>query len=139
MKTPFASFALRRAAFVVASAAGTALAMPAQAQQVGPPAGVQQLSDFAYRVWASNPAAQRGQVQLVDLTTGHVLFEERSSAVSFGQKFNVSQLPDGRYAFVVHVGPQKFSYSLHLRTAATRSAELRADTVRARVALSARL
>ena len=139
MKTPFALFVLRRAAFVVASAAGAALATPAQAQQVGRPAGVQQLSNFAYRVWASNPTAQRGRVQLVELGTGRVLYEERSTAVSFGQKFDVSQLPDGRYAFVVHVGPQKFSYSLHLRTAATRSAELRADTARARGALSARL
>lgn len=139
MKTPFASFALRRAALVVASATGAALATPVQAQQAGAPAGVQQVSDFAYRVWASNPTAQPGQVQLVELSTGRVLYEERTKAVSFGQKFDVSQLPDGRYAFVVNVGPRKFSYSLNLRTAAVRSAELRADTVRARVALSARL
>jgi hypothetical protein len=137
MKTSLVQPALfRRAVLATSLLLNAALAQPARAQHQ--PAGVQRLNDFTYRVWASNPAVQPGRVQLVDLSSGRVLYEERSSAVSFGQKFNVSQLPDGRYAFVVNVGPQKFSYALHLRTAATRTAELHADTVRARVALSAR-
>ena len=138
MKTSFVQPAFFRRAALAATLLSAAVAAPARAQQANPPAGVQQLTDFTYRVWASNPAVQRGVVQVVDLDGHRVLYEVRSSAVSFGQQFDVSQLPDGRYAFVVRVGPQTYRYALRLRTAATRSAELRADTVRARVALSAR-
>lgn len=134
MKTSLAPFAVLRRAALSATLLCATLAVPAAAQQASPRTGVQQLPDFTYRVWASNPAVQRGQVQVVDLGSGRVLYEERSSAVSFGGRFDVSQLPDGHYAFVVKVGSQQFRYALNLRTAATRSAELRADTVRARLA-----
>ena len=134
MKTalPFATF--RRTCIAGALLLGVSRPPAAHAQQAGAPAGVQRLSDFSYRVWASNPASQRGLLQVVDADGQRVLFEERSAAVSFGRLFDMSQLPDGHYAFVVQVGSQQFRYSLNLNTTARRSAELRADTVKARLA-----
>jgi hypothetical protein len=92
--------------------------------QSAPPAGVTKLNDFSYLVWASNPKAQPGKLQLVNRQSGSILYQEYSSGISFGQKFNVSGLPDGQYAFVVKIGGQKFSYPLSLRTTVQRSAEL---------------
>lgn len=112
---------------------------PLRAQGTGQPVGVKKVADFSYRVWASNPAAQRGTLQLVDAETGAVLYEENSTRASFGQQFNVRNLPDGNYAFVVKLGPQRYRYPLRLHTTAQRSAELSADTARAAGRLSARL
>lgn len=72
---------------------------------------------------------QPGRLQLVDAGTGAVLYNELNSQVSFGQRFNVRDLPDGRYAFVVSLGRQQYRYALSLRTTAQRSAELTAEAV----------
>jgi len=107
---------------------------PAHAQTVAPPMGVQQTAPFSYRVWASNPGAQPGTLRLINASTGAVLYQEYSARPSFGRKFNVSNLPDGSYAFVVTLGRQQFRYALRLRTTSQRSAELAADTARGRLA-----
>ena len=88
--------------------------------------GVQKVSEFSYRVWVSNPAAQAGRLQLVSLRTGEVLYRESSSRVSFGQRFDVHGLPDGQYAFEVKLGPEKYRYVLNLGTTSLRTAELSA-------------
>jgi hypothetical protein len=102
-----------------------------QAQTLAPPvpAGVRQMADFTYLVWASNPAAQRGQLQLVDTQNGGILYQQSSAAVSFGQKFNVRSLPDGHYAFIVKLGPRQYRYALTLRTTTQRSSTLQADSI----------
>ena len=130
MKNSFVPVAARRgrlgAALLQSSSLGLALTQPAQAQQPVSPAGVEKMSDFSYRVWASNPAAQPGRLQLLNAATGTLLYEEYSSKVSFGRKFNVRDLPDGQYAFVVKLGKQQYRYTLNLHTTSQRSAELSA-------------
>ena len=114
-------------------------AAPLRAQSTGQPVGVKKMAEFSYRVSASNPAAQRGTLQVVNTETGAVLYEEFSANPTFGRQFNVRNLPDGNYAFVVKLGPQRYRYALRLRTTAQRSAELSADTTRLAGRLSARL
>lgn len=115
------------------------LSRPAQAQEPGPPAGVQKITAESYRVWVSNPGALPGRLQLVNTTTGALLYEEASFKVSFGRRFDVRNLPDGEYAFVVKLGKEQYRYTLALRTTSQRSAELSANATAARPAASAGL
>lgn len=111
-----ARWARLRFALLLGATFALGSAAPAQAPLTNAPVGVEKMADFRYRVWVSNPAAQPGRLQLVDAGTGAVLYNELNSQVSFGQRFNVRNLPDGRYA-------------LSLRTTAQRSAELTAEAV----------
>jgi|GEM_PF-3540788 len=119
----------------------TACYSPQALAQANPPtpAGVQKLSDFIYRVWASNPTAQRGTLQLIDVQKGAVLYEERSARVSFGQQFNLRQLPDGHYAFVVKLGQQQYRYPLTMQTTSQRSCDLQPEPAPAAPSLTTAL
>lgn len=143
MKNLFVHGAARRGWLRSALLLGATLhllnAAPLRAQGTGQPVGVKKVADFSYRVSASNPAALRGTLQLVNSETGAVLYEEFSIKPTFGQQFNVRNLPDGNYAFVVKLGSQRYRYALRLRTTAQRSAELSTDTTRTAGRLSARL
>ncbi|GAA4390791.1 hypothetical protein GCM10023186_39380 [Hymenobacter koreensis] len=96
----------------------TAQQAPAQ------PVTVAQTADFVYTVRVSNPARQLGRLQLVRTTDGAVLYQKSSSDGSFGEKLNVRNLADGRYALVVKLGTDTHRFGLDLQTTQTRSASL---------------
>lgn len=97
-----------------------------RAQESSRWAGVEKAGELSYRVWACNPGCQRGQVQLVD-AEHRVLFEQFSSAVSFGQNLNLRELPDGRYTFVVTIGREVHRFGLALSSTQQRVAVLGDD------------
>ncbi|MFD1470394.1 hypothetical protein ACFQ48_19355 [Hymenobacter caeli] len=98
----------------------------ARAQQNTPLAGAYQTHDLTYRVWGCNPARLAGRVQVLG-DNGAVLYEQRSSALSFGGLLNLSDLPDGRYALVVEIGREKHRFGVQLRTTEQRLAEVSGD------------
>ncbi|WP_426060565.1 hypothetical protein [Hymenobacter sp. B1770] len=81
---------------------------------------VNKVDDFKYVVSGSNPSSLPGTVRLVD-DAGHILYTKRSSDINFGQKFDISQLPDGKYKFLVTVGKETQSFALDLQTIPPRS------------------
>ncbi len=89
-------------------------------------AGMYKTHDLTYRVWGCNPAAQPGRVQMVG-ENGRVLYEQRSAGISLGGLFNLSGLPDGRYAFMVEIGRATHRFDVQLRTTAQRLAEVSGD------------
>ncbi|RTQ48533.1 hypothetical protein EJV47_16305 [Hymenobacter gummosus] len=98
---------------------------PVTAQEpLGQPVCLDQLADCVYLVRVSNPAQLPSRLQLVRAADGAVLYEKASTAPSFGEKLNVQQLPDGRYAVVVQRGPDMRRFALDLHTTQTRSARL---------------
>jgi hypothetical protein len=97
----------------------------ATAQQAsGEPVCVEQVGDFVYVVRVSNPAQVPGRLQLVRAADGTVLYQKTSTAASFGDKLNVRNLADGRYAVVVKLGAATRRFALDLHTTQTRSAQL---------------
>ena len=94
---------------------GSAVAQDAPYQQ----AGVTKLSDFHYRVWACNPKAAHGSVRLLDASR-KVLYDQYSSNISFGQSFDISQLSEGKYEFLVMVGGEPHRFPLTVQTVTAR-------------------
>ncbi|GAC1591897.1 MAG: hypothetical protein NVS3B25_11790 [Hymenobacter sp.] len=100
---------------------------PARAQDAPTPvqeaphwAGVNKISDFHYTVWGCNPAAVKGSVRLMD-ANGNILYQQNYSGVSFGRTFNIGQLPDGQYEFVVTVGKEPHRFPLSVQSLPERS------------------
>jgi hypothetical protein len=141
MKNQFERTAARPGQLISTLVLGAMLGLtqPARAQETPMPAGVVKIADFSYRVWASNPTAQRGKLQLVSTADGKVLYEERSSSVSFGRRFDIRYLPDGQYAFVVKLGKQQYRYGLNVQTTSQRSSVLSAGPLPTRSRLAAGL
>ena len=92
---------------------GSAVAQDAPFQA----AGVTKLSDFHYRVWACNPKAVHGSVRLL-ATGGKTLYDQYSANVNFGQSFDLSQLPEGNYEFLVTVAGEPHRFPLTVQTVA---------------------
>jgi len=130
MKTSLLSVAARwsqpRAILLLSVLLGLCAAPVAQAQETSRWAGVEKTGELSYRVWACNPAAQHGQVQLVDASQ-RVLYEQFSSAVNFGNKLNLRELPDGAYTFVVVIGHDVHRFGLQLSSTRQRLAALGDD------------
>lgn len=82
-------------------------------------AGVVKQSDLHYRVWACNPKAVHGSVRLLD-AGGNVLFAQHSADVNFGRNFDVSQLPEGKYEFLVTVAGESHRFPLTVQTIVAR-------------------
>jgi hypothetical protein len=111
----------------LAALAALGFTAPAQAQapaSSGEPVHVDKVGEFTYVVRVSNPAQQRTKVRLVRLSDGAVLHEGYSKQPTFGEKFNVQQLPDGQYAFDVVMGKNTHRYQLNLSTTVQRSTML---------------
>lgn len=111
-----------------APAQGATARDTAVAASVGQPVGIEQVDDFVYLVRVSNPALQRGTLQLIRESDGTVLYEDVSFQPSFGKKLNVTALDDGLYAVVVKVGDRMDRFALRLRTTTQRTTDLRLAT-----------
>ncbi len=116
-----------RAVWLLSALLGVFGARAAHAQE-NPLAGACKMHDLTYRVWGSNPAHRGGRVRVVD-ERGQVLCERFSSATSVGGLFDLSDLPDGRYALVVEIGREKHQFDVQLRSTEQRLAELSGDQV----------
>jgi hypothetical protein len=82
---------------------------PALAQQ-NPSVQVQQIAVASFRVRITNPATQDGEVQVVSLQSGQVLFSEAYTDKAYGHRFDFRQLPQGRYALRVKQGGERHRY-----------------------------
>lgn len=82
-------------------------------------AGVTKLSDFRYRVWACNPKAVHGSVRLLDADRT-VLYNQNSTDTNFGRNFDISQLPEGNYEFLVMVAGEPHRFPLTVQTTTAR-------------------
>ncbi|TLM87883.1 hypothetical protein [Hymenobacter jeollabukensis] len=114
---------LQTAALMTLLLIGTGRAATAQ-EPTAQPVCLDQVAECVYLVRVSNPAQLPGRLQLVRATDGAVLYEQASTAPAFGQKLNVGQLTDGRYAVVVQLGSATHRFALDLHTTQTRSARL---------------
>ena len=117
----------QRSALLLLSALLSILdAQAALAQDSPRTAGVYQLSGLTYRVWANNLAARRGRVRVID-RSNRVWYDQTSSARSFGQLLNLSELPDGNYAIVMEIGREERRFDLQLHSTSQRAATVSAD------------
>jgi hypothetical protein len=84
--------------------------------QQGPPAWVSQTDSESLRVRIDNPAALACQVRVIQLSSGESLFYEASQTPAYGHRFNFRQVPTGRYALVLRVGPNRYRYTIEVQT-----------------------
>lgn len=111
---------------LLAACAGLGFIRPAQAAQPesGQPVNVDKVAGCTYLVRVSNPAQRWAKLELVRLSDGAVLHQDGSKRPDFGQKLNLSQLPDGQYAFVVTLNNNTHRYTIDLKASTQRSAVL---------------
>ncbi len=114
-----------RAVLLLSALLGLLGARAARAQE-NPLAGAYQTHGLTYQVWGRNPAHQAGRVRLVD-ENGRVLYKRLSFDTNFGVQMDLSDLPDGRYAFVVEIGREAHRFNVELRTTTQRLAEVSGD------------
>ncbi|MBD2723044.1 hypothetical protein [Hymenobacter armeniacus] len=81
------------------------------------------MTDLSYRVWACNPAAKPGFIQMVD-DKGTVYFEQYSSATNFGRKLNFSELPNGKYTILVKIGYDEHRFSVNMQSSSRQWADV---------------
>lgn len=126
MKTlslPAARWGRRRIVLLLSVLLGVCVAPVARAQVPPQSAGVNKTADLTYLVWASNPASKHAKVQLIG-ADNRVWYEQFSTAHSFGQRLDLSELPDGRYAIVVNIGRDAHRFDLRLHSTEQRVAEV---------------
>ncbi|GAB2944273.1 hypothetical protein GCM10027048_06280 [Hymenobacter coalescens] len=83
------------------------------------------MDDFVYLIRVSNPKQLPGQLRIVRANDGAIMYwGSITRNASFGQKFNVANLPDGQYTFVVKIGSDVRRYALDLNTVMKRSARV---------------
>ena len=106
----------------------------ARAQEGPQQAGVNKVGEQSFQVWAYNPDGRYGRVQLVD-NSNNVLYEEGSSAIHFGSRLNVSDLPDGRYVFMVRIGREEHRFGMQLHSTSQRLVQVGDDQLQSPAAL----
>jgi|GEM_PF-2278934 hypothetical protein len=92
---------------LVTGFAGTAAAQAAPVQ-------VTQPDDASLRVRINNPAGARAQIQVVHLDNGNWILNETHRAPAYGTLLKFNNLPTGRYAVVLRVGPNRYRYNVHV-------------------------
>ncbi len=129
------SVAARRGTVLLLSACLGVLGTQVARAQEGPQqAGVNKVGEQSFQVWAYNPDGRYGRVQLVD-NSNNVLFEEGSSAIHFGSRLNVGDLPDGHYVFMVRIGREEHRFGLQLHSTSQRLVQVGDDQLQSPAAL----
>lgn len=100
------------------AALGFSSAAQAQVVAASAPTYVTKLDENVYLLRISNPAQQKGRVQIVRMRDGARLSLGRSSAASFGYKLNVQNLVGEQYEVLVSLGASTYRYPLNLSPSA---------------------
>ena len=103
----------------------------AQAQHTHP-VSVESADAESIRVRVKNPAQKAGQVQVISLRSGKMLYEEAYNTSAYGHRFSFQGMPAGRYALLLKVGARQYRYVLEVQPDATGSA-VAVRTVKARM------
>jgi hypothetical protein len=101
--------ALRAAALLSVLTVGSAAA------QVNDPVTVQQVNPTSLRVRIENSSAPAGQVQVVSLVSGNVLFDESYEGAAYGHRFDFRELKPGRYALLMKTGGEQHRYLIQVQ------------------------
>ncbi|RYU81002.1 hypothetical protein [Hymenobacter persicinus] len=124
-------FAARTLTLGILLLSGLGTAPRALAQHASP-VSVTSVDAESIRVRIDNAAGQPGRVQVLNLTSGQVLFDEAYSATAYGHRFNFRQLPAGPYALLLRAAGTQYRYTLQVQDgAAGTSVALR--TIKARL------
>ncbi|QIX61698.1 hypothetical protein FY528_10860 [Hymenobacter lutimineralis] len=100
------------------AALGFSSAAQAQVVAASAPTYVSKLDENVYLLRISNPAQQKGRVQIVRMRDGARLSVGRSSEASFGYKLNVQNLVGEQYEVLVSLGANTYRYPLNLSPSA---------------------
>ncbi len=100
----------------------------ARAQEASRVAGVYRTKGLTFRVWGCNFTSQPGRVRLIATDEAdRVLYQQHSSATNLGGQFDLRQLPDGHYAFLIKIGAEEHRFDLHLHSNSERLVEISDD------------
>ncbi|MCB2406466.1 hypothetical protein [Hymenobacter lucidus] len=108
---PFFSRSLALGA-VLFGLAGTG--QPARAQQASP-VSVTSPDAESIRVRIDNVAQLPGRVQVLNLSSGQMLFDESYTAPAYGKRFSFRNLPAGRYALLLKAAGTQYRYVMQVQ------------------------
>lgn len=88
---------------------------------------VQDLGSLRFKVAFENPARQKAQIYLLD-TDNNVYFNDYATGdAQYVKAFDLSNLADGKYTFVVASGSDKFTKEFAIKTETFRGIALASD------------
>jgi hypothetical protein len=86
---------------------------------------VQNLGGLRFKLSFENPTKQKAQIYLVDNNDRTVYYNEYASGdAQYAKAFNLTNLVDGEYTFVVETPTEKVSQSFVIKTQINRGATL---------------
>jgi hypothetical protein len=105
---------VRAALLGLAVMLGAAAWSPAQAQAARP---VQAKQGDAESLWLTveNPALERMQVRVIQLSNNTCLSNEVNHKPSYGTKLSFGKLPAGEYAVLLRVGQERYRYAVQVQ------------------------
>ncbi|MBD2768275.1 hypothetical protein IC235_10260 [Hymenobacter sp. BT664] len=96
---------------------GTAAPQPQAAPQT-PPVQVTQPDATSLRIRINNPSQEPARIQVVHLDNGTWILNETHSDPAYGTRLKFDNLPSGRYAVVLRVGPDRYRYTVQVESKA---------------------
>ncbi|UOQ99157.1 hypothetical protein MUN81_06595 [Hymenobacter sp. 5317J-9] len=92
---------------------GMGVAQPAAAQTLAQePVQVSQPDSESLRVRISNPAQKSIVLRVVHLDNGRWVLNETHKVPAYGTRLRFNDLPTGRYAVMLQVGPERYRYTV---------------------------
>ncbi|MBD2724202.1 MULTISPECIES: hypothetical protein [Hymenobacter] len=89
------------------------LARPAHAQTLAQePVQVSQPDSESLRVRINNPALKTIVLRVVHLDNGRWVLNESHRVPAYGTRLRFNDLPTGRYAVMMQVGPERYRYTV---------------------------
>jgi hypothetical protein len=88
---------------------------------------VQDLGSLRFKVAFENPSKQKTKISLVDKESNVFFYDYPSNDTQYVKAFDLSNLLDGEYTFVVEVGTEKLKKDFVITTQSSRGIALAGD------------
>ncbi|MDZ7933877.1 MAG: hypothetical protein U5M51_02675 [Emticicia sp.] len=88
---------------------------------------VQDLGSLRFKLAFENPSKQKIKISLVDKENNLFFYDYPSSDVQYVKSFDLSNLADGEYAFVVELGTEKLKKDFVITTQSLRGIAMTGD------------
>lgn len=88
---------------------------------------VQDLGSLRFKVAFENPSKQKTKISLVDKESNVFFYDYPSNDIQYVKAFDLSNLLDGEYTFVVEVGTEKLKKDFVITTQSSRGIALAGD------------
>lgn len=88
---------------------------------------VQDLGSLRFKLAFENPSKQKTKISLIDKSDNLFFYDYPSNDVQYVKAFDLSNLVDGEYTFVVEVGTEKMKKDFVITTQSSRGIALAGD------------